>query len=404
MTYITIQEAPLINEFVEFEVYGASNNTELLTFTTWASVAEEYLSWLATILYLMYFFGRMLYTLPWAHCPLIQMCRNGRAMTNEVNWIMFFYRVKSDCYPFAQPIARIIFMLMFCNFLPSIPIVRFHRFVTKKNPPLPMCMYDAVVSQFFVIAANQWCLIIAIWMFWILVLNKDKHLLILEILSHVYVWVLSFIMTCVPWAMGAIQPVQAGTYCGIPEDERTMLLVTFYLPLWVSVFLTFVLCLITLLHVARKQYLSLRGSTKNRKLTHIRHSLKLYIKLLFIPLAFFICWSLESIRRLIGNTTNPLFRNVSYMFNSSLGFFQVFIFFLSEIIGCCEDMRSRRSRKIYKSEPDDIKYVVMLCFVFFASFCIPLIHLNKFTVLKIQPMNTFVGLNLKTTHRVTLIK
>lgn len=357
-----LEEAPLINEFVEFEVYKASNNTELLTFTAWASVAEGYLSWLVTILYLMYFFGKVLYTFPWTHFPLIQMCRCCKGMNSEVNWKIFFTKLKSDCYPLAHPIARIIFMLMLCNFLPGTPILWLHRFITKKVPPLSMCMYDAVVSQFFGIAANQWCLVITVWMFWILVLNRDKYLVILEILSHVYVWLLSFIMTCVPWAMGVIKPVQGGTYCGISEEEKVMLLVTFYVPLWISVFSTCILCLITFLYVACKPFLSLRDSTRNRKLTHIHHSLKLYIKLLFIPLTFFICWSLESIRRLIRNTTNPLFRNVSYMFNSSIGFFQVCIFFLSEIIGCYENMRSR---KFYKSELADTKYVDMLCLVFF---------------------------------------
>jgi hypothetical protein len=343
--------------FAHNETFQSSNttiiDTPFLKFTAYLSVAEGFLSFAALSLYVLYVLIRVMYSLPWVHCPLFQQCCFRHRITQS-SWRQFLDKTMSECYLFAKPIARIMFFFMFCEFVSGMPITRVYKYAKHTiTMPITLCMYDAIASQFFGVANILWSLIIAVWMFWILVLNRGKKLIFLEIGSHLFVWLVSFIMTCVPWAMGVIQPVQGGAYCGISEDStkgRITLILTFYVSLWFSLFITLILCVITTVYILNKQCIFIRGATRERKLAHIRQSFKLYIKLLGLPLTFLICWSIASVRRfmlLFYQPPNPvpyrflLFRSMQYIFNSANPFINVCIFFASEIIGVYEAKRSR---------------------------------------------------------------
>lgn len=203
------------------------------------------------------------------------------------------------------------------------------------------CNYQGFSLQFFGLAAHLWCVVLAVWMFWILVLKKRSRLAYLEVASHTGVWGIASILTCVSIGMGGYD--SAGAQCWITKNKLGVRLGVYYIPLWLSIIAVFILYTITIIYLLWIQFMSYRGRTRERKVNHISTSAKLYIKLLALPFVYIICWIFPTVRRVTEFfVPPPTWLIILHGFSSSpQGFYNVVIFFVSEFVGSYFDRRAR---------------------------------------------------------------
>jgi len=319
------------------------------------SSLADYASFVATGIYLLYVLARTLYSVPWAACPPVRKLKNvimpkkskaAAAAAPHATWSDFYVRSQSECYLLSRPVGRIILCLIFTEFLTTMPSMINKYYVNKDiKAPQSFCGYQGFSIQFFGLATHFWCLVIGIWMFWILVLQNRSNLRNLEMLSHIFVWGVSAVLVTIPIGMGLFGG--AGGYCWIHGGTKQGIALrfgVFYIPLWLSLFTVIILYIITIIHMLRVQTRSLRNSTRQKKMKHISTSMKLYIKLLGLPMIYVICWTFPSIRRIaeIKVKNIPVWLKFMHGISSSPhGFYNTLLFFASELIGSFFDRRAR---------------------------------------------------------------
>jgi hypothetical protein len=326
---------------VVYEILNSSSSSN----STAPSRAEQTLStvtlvfdWMtfcATGLYLIFFVARTLYTFPY----------RAIGQPFKTTWS----RIQSECYLFARPVARLLTVLVFTEFMSTAPELIANIIQTKhpgSDPSKAACFYQGFSTQFFGFASHIWSLMVAIWMFWILVLQKRNHVVYLEIASHVISWTVTIGLAIIPMAMGLIGTAGHGI-CWITNANRTgkvMRFAVFYIPLWMCILAVCVLYLITMIYVAKKQFNSFSGSSYNKQRRHVATSMALYIKLLGFPLFYAALWIFPTIRRILESATGkaPLWLKYMHSFNSMQGFWHTMIYFVSEIVGTLID-RMRRT-------------------------------------------------------------
>jgi hypothetical protein len=127
------------------------------------------LSFSFTLFYVMFIIIRSLYTFPWK--PVITYSCHNKSSSMSLSSI--FNKIRSECYIFSRPIARLFFILQSCECI-AITYVFFELAGITDNKGI--CFYQAFVIQFFGIAKYSWSLMISVWMFWILVLKRRTKL------------------------------------------------------------------------------------------------------------------------------------------------------------------------------------------------------------------------------------
>jgi len=367
----------------------------------------------------------------------------------------FMSDMTSSCYLFARPIARLVFLLLISDWLvASTSIVNLIYNRLNANVPMRACRFQAFMTQFFGLNTYCWLFVISVWMFYIVVLNRRNHLIVLEIASHVFAWSVSIVFTVIPFAAGAIES-NGASYCwisGKTAKGRSLILIAYYIPLWIFMILISCTCLIACIRLIRVQYLSSMGThaststagttttsaanaspfntttqsrihvkshphithayldddetlneeyidddfeeseydsgnnrmmvvstingcddidlhsvnidddeltnttyrdkniqnnNNNRKtlISHVRISLRLYIKLLGLPIVFVLIWIAPSVRRIktvIGNGV-PLSLEYAHNISAALqGFLFVVVIVLSDVIGYWNERRSNK--------------------------------------------------------------
>lgn len=269
------------------------------------------------------------------------------ADVDQVTWHNFYTRTLAECYLLSRPVARIILALISTQFLSTLPSM-FNKYYSEHHikAPVSFCKYQAFSVQFFGLATHLWCMMVAVWMFWILVLQRRSNLRNLEMFSHIIVWGMSAICYTIPLGMDMYG--DTGGYCWIKSENKGRFLRfgIFYIPLWICVLVVVVLYSITIGNIIRMQIIMLRHSSKQKRMKHISTSMKLYIKLLVLPIVYIMCWTFPTIRRvaeLKATFQAPFWLRFMHGISSSPhGFYNTLVFFLSEVIGSFFDRRARR--------------------------------------------------------------
>ena len=266
----------------------------------------------------------------------------------------FRERLSQDCFIFSRPITRIFFFLQLCN---CISISQFIIEVMDWHEKSKfLCMYQAVLIQYFGLAKDVWSVSISVWMFWILVIRRGSRLKHLELCSHLASWTIPLILTIIPWAMGELGD-EGTSFCWIRKTDRGDILrfATHFIPFWICITLTLVLCAVTMVFVIKQQYESfhLLGST-SRKVGQLRTSMKLYIKLFGFPVVFLVVsFTPTALRAVEAAKRYPpfWFLFLNSFFSLSQGFLNTSVFVLSEIIGHgCDTICGRNQR--YMNDED----------------------------------------------------
>jgi len=303
------------------------------------------LSFALTFLFVVYVILRSLYTFPWR--GLFQRLRRNKrrpmASTTLTSQLeehatrkRFLEEVEQECFIFSRPITRIFFFLQLAN---CVSISQIFLEVSHASEKYHFfCMYQAILVQYFGLAKIFWSLIMAIWMFWILVVKRGNRLRHLELCSHIAGWSFPLLLTVIPWAVGSLG--DAGGYCWIRGDRKidvVMRFVTHFVPFWISVLITCVLCGVTLIHVIRTQRASFHFlGTRAKKVGQLKTSMKLYMKLFGLPFIYVLVSITPSVLRMMeaGRIRPPFwFLLLNSFFAMSQGLWNTVVFVLSEIIG-----------------------------------------------------------------------
>jgi hypothetical protein len=291
-----------------------------------------------TLLYIIYVLLRSLYTFPWKHL-FHYFCKRR---TSNLSFKQLFSTVCNECYIFAKPVARIFFVMQFyeCMFATYI--------LTEESTAA--CYYQFFVTQFFGLAKFAWTLVVAVWMFWILVIKKKNKLLLLEILSHLFVLTTASVLTILPLASNAVG--STGYYCWIKGGTPwfRFMRMTYYVPLWTIMALIILIYLITAMIMIHTQYKSLSNRTVARKLTYAASTSKLYLKLVGLPMLFLLSRIIVTIRYIWRSVTGniPFVLEEIFCFVSpSTGMLYTLLIALSEFIALLRYPARRRELGLY---------------------------------------------------------
>jgi len=274
-----------------------------------------------------------------------------------VNLKQLWLQIKSECFFFSHPLSRIFFFFQLCQLMfDSVPFLMFSNY--EHN--MAICYYEYVIFQFFDLASNFWVFMVSIWMFCILVL-KVKRFMVLELISHVVVFLCSLIITIIPIATKSVGP--AGGYCWIAGyGFHKKLRLIFYGPTFLLLILMSILYTMSAVFMLRKQCLIYRQSGRRRRLTDYSSSIQLYSKMFILPLIFIITYIVALSRRIMqfirGGENSPLFSVLLYLnafFEFSMGFFVTLLFLISDLISFYVGYSRRENRTDMDIRTDNVE-------------------------------------------------
>jgi hypothetical protein len=145
---------------------GTNDKTLVTTLIAFLSINFAF-----SVLFLAYIFIRALYTFPYLvlYGYVSQfVCFATREERQKVSMKELKNAIASECYFFRNPFARLFFYLQICGCI----------FMSCEF--IPFCYYQYIAVQFFCVANYIWAFIIAVWVFWILVIKHKKISLVIR--------------------------------------------------------------------------------------------------------------------------------------------------------------------------------------------------------------------------------
>lgn len=156
------------------------------------------LSFSATFCYLCYVLVRSVYTFPWISvfksccCLLSHVSFSSSSTSNSSSTVdlssdehsrsssreslcnrRLWKKITSQCYILSKPVTRILVCVQISECLDDSQVMIEVFNLARYNV---LCIYQAVVFQYFGFAKISWSFMVSVWMIWILVFRKTRNL------------------------------------------------------------------------------------------------------------------------------------------------------------------------------------------------------------------------------------